>query len=287
MGKVTLDGADVELKFGNFPRIREGSVLAAEDGRAEVLLSPGVFLRIGENSAIKMVSDRLTDTRLQLLQGSAVVECGELSKGDSVTIAQKAATITIAKEGLYRVDNEPPLVKVYDGEADVDQGGQVQTVHKGRMLLLNGVSVAEKFDTRTGDPLFRWARRRAEYLAMANVSAAKYAYDQGLQGLSRWMWNPYFGMYTFLPYRGIYRSYWGYNFWSPGAVYVVYRPPSTGGGGFGGIGTYNPSVGYSQVGSTSAGTSGTVAASAPPTAASSAASAPVARETGSAGGRSR
>ena len=46
---------------------------------AEILLTPGVFLRVAENSSIKMISSRLIDTRVDLLSGSILIECAELS----------------------------------------------------------------------------------------------------------------------------------------------------------------------------------------------------------------
>lgn len=284
-GKVLLDNKEVQLKTGNFPQMKENSELRTEDGRAEVLLAPGVFLRVGENTAIKLASDRLTDTRVELLSGTAIVECSELFKDDAVTLTYKDARIGLVKNGLYRLDSEPAQLRVYDGEAHVQQAGQTQDVRKGKLLPLNGVSVAEKFDTKTGDALYRWARRRGEWLAMANPSASKYVRDRGmfLNG-SSWIFNPFFGMYTYVPMHGVYNSYWGYRFWSPRQVYMVYNPPPVMGSGGGIPGTSHG--GYSTVPQTSAGTSGVVA-SAAPTAAPSAASAPVARESGQAGSRSR
>ncbi len=284
-GKVLLDSKEVQIKTGSFPQMKENSELRTEDGRAEVLLAPGVYLRIGENSAVKLASDRLTDTRLELLSGTAIVECSELLKEDAITLTYKDAQISLVKNGLYRLDSEPAQLRVYDGEAHVQQSGQTQDVRRGKQLPLNGVSVAEKFDTKTGDALYRWARRRGEYLAMANPSASKYVRDRGLfLNGSSWIYNPYFGMYTFVPMNGICNSYWGYQFWSPGRVYLVYNPPAPATGG--GIPNAVHSGGYTTIPHTSAGTSGVVA-SAAPTAAPSAASAPVARESGQAGSRGR
>ena len=50
-------------KFAEFPDVKNGQTLAAEDGRAEVLLTPGVILRIAENSSFQMVSNSRSDTR--------------------------------------------------------------------------------------------------------------------------------------------------------------------------------------------------------------------------------
>ena len=291
-GRVLLDGQQVAQKFGNFPQMKENAQLRTEEGRAEVLLTPGVFLRVGENSAFRMVSNQLADTRLEVLNGALLLECAELLKDNAITLLYKDASILLRKDGVYRLDTEPPQLRVYDGEALVEQGGQALMLKKGKLLAFNGIFAAEKFDNNVGDTLFRWAKRRAEYMAMANVSAAKSIRDSGSQWqTSGWRWNPYFGMFTFVPWRGAYNSFWGYRFWSPRQVYMVYAPPmqaSSGGGGWDASRSYNSSLGYSTVPRTSAGTSGTLATSASaPTTATSAPSASIPRESGQAGGRGR
>src|SRR5713101_4978514 len=73
-GRVLLDGKPVEVKITAFPEIKEGKEFRTEDGRAEVLLNPGVFLRMGENSSVRMVSNKLSDTRVEFLSGSVIIE---------------------------------------------------------------------------------------------------------------------------------------------------------------------------------------------------------------------
>jgi hypothetical protein len=235
-GKVLLDGKPVVMKFGVFPQMANDSQLRTEDGRAEVLLSPGAFIRIAEDSGIRMVSDRLTDTRLELLGGSAVVECGDLGKGDTLTITYKNATVTLLRKGLYRLDSEPAQLEVYDGEASVVRGGETVTVKRGRMLGLEGVAVVQKFDEKTGDALTNWARRRSEYVATANISAAREAGRYGSWGTGGWAWSSAFGMYTYVPMYGTFDNYWGYRFWSPYDVYYYAPSPSGWNGGSSSLG---------------------------------------------------
>src|ERR1017187_7082869 len=85
-GQVQLDGQSVESSLTHYPDIKEGSVLRTEDGRAEVLLTPGVTLRLGDHASFKMITNRLIDTRLELLAGSAIVEADEINKDNRVTV---------------------------------------------------------------------------------------------------------------------------------------------------------------------------------------------------------
>jgi hypothetical protein len=224
-GTVLLDDQAVEIRSGSsFPQVQAGSDLRTEEGRAEVLLGPGVFLRMGENSAVHMVYDDLMDTRVEFVAGSAIVETADMVKNQALTFTLNGAVLGLRNNGLYRLDAEPPQISVYAGEVSATVGGQTQILTRGRRLLLDGVAVAEKFDTKTGDALFSWARRRSEYLAVANVSAARSAQASGFLGTSAWVWNPFYGSYTFLPMSGFYSNFWGCQFYSPGTVYLGYAP---------------------------------------------------------------
>ncbi|MCL5742955.1 MAG: FecR domain-containing protein [Acidobacteria bacterium] len=287
-GKVLLAGKTVETNGVNFPQLKQAQELRTEQGRAEVLLTPGVFLRMAENSAIRMVSNSLTDSRLEFLAGSAVIESTDLPKDNAVTVMYKDSAVHLEKRGIYRFDSDPARVRVFEGEAKVEGGGQTLTVKNGRMLDFDGMAM-QKFDAEVGDTLTRWSRRRAEYIAMANVSAAKSLLDSGYGWSSGgWIWNSYFGMFTFLPYRGSYWSPYGYRFWSPATVYMVYAPRpmmQTNNYGGGGSGRYNANLGYVGMSQTSSGHSGTIAASS--ASHGTAASAPAAGASSSGGGISR
>jgi DUF971 family protein len=253
-GKVLLDGKPVETKFGVFPQMKNDSQLRTGDGRAEVLLSPGSFLRVAENSGVKMVSDRLTDTRLEFLGGSAVVECAGLAKDETLTVTYRDATIGLLRNGVYRIDSEPAEIRVYDGEASVTRDGKTVSVKHSHLLPLEGATVAQKFDDQTGDSLTSWARRRSQYVATANVSAAREAGQYGGWGSNSWAWNPYYGMYTFIPMGGSYSNYWGYRFWSPSDVYY-YLPT---GNGYGGSGSSDSSSSGLSVGNVQSATSSAI-----------------------------
>src|SRR5476649_320034 len=191
-GKVFVGGQPVTPSLTSFPDVKEDMTLRTEEGRAEILLSPGVFLRVGENSSFRMIANRLIDTRLEILTGSAVVEADEMAKDTNVTIVANKASILIAKHGLYRFDMEPARVKVFDGVASVTSGEQTTPVGAGRMLSLNAGDTAsvEKFNKEDTDALDRWSRRRAENVAMANVSSAKQVHDYGCTNYSTNFANP-------------------------------------------------------------------------------------------------
>ena len=172
-GAVTVGGQPLEARLGKFATIPEGAELRTADGRAEVLLTPGVFLRVGDNSAIRLVASALTDTRVELLAGSAQVESGEPCAGTSVKLLYKTWTVTEAQKGEYRVDSQPARVVVREGQVQVsaESGGPVK-VEPGEQLALAAVLVPEPVNAQNGDALNQWAKGRAESVAADNAIAA-------------------------------------------------------------------------------------------------------------------
>ena len=275
IGTVKVDGQEVKSSETKITEMKENGVLKTEEGRAEVLLTLGSFLRVGDNSSFKMLSTRLIDTRLDLISGTHILEVADIPKDNNLTLAMKDATVVVTKRGLYRFDVEQSRIKVFDGVLGVTRNGQSTLVGAGKMMDTNTAAV-EKFDKEATDAMDRWAKRRAELLAMANVSSAKQVYESGCSASTRFAsvannpcnqpcnaygWNPWYGMITYIPCGGNIYSPYGYRYWSPYNVmraYYVPPPPTSpnmGGGGFGA----NPG-GYQGVPQTSGGYSGTMSA---------------------------
>jgi hypothetical protein len=139
-GKVLLNNEEVQQSVTHFPEVKENAVLRTEDGRVEVMLPPGFMLRMGENGSLKMVANRLIDTRVELQAGSAVVEVDQVNQDYNVSIALKDGMVTLSKVGVYRFDSDPARIKVYHGMATVEIGGQSSMVSTGKMASLTGAT---------------------------------------------------------------------------------------------------------------------------------------------------
>lgn len=237
-GAVYSDGQQLHRKATQFPTLAAGQELRTEDGRAEVLLTPGSYLRLADHSAIRMVSNRLVDARVEVVRGSVLVECDELLKDNSITLVHNNQTIVLKKHGLYRLDTEPARFRVYDGVAEVQSSSGPLTLKKGKQTALDTVVAAERFkiDPKTEDDLYSWSGHRSYQLALNNRSATQSLIARGTPwSASGWWFDPTFGMFTFIPYRGIAYSPFGWEFWSPAGLGYYYIPvaPSNGGGGNG------------------------------------------------------
>lgn len=248
-GEVFVNNAAVEHKIAQFTDLRNTDVLTTGEGRAEVLLTPGAFLRMTDASGIRMVSTRLSDVRLNILKGEAVIEVAELLTDNSINVSVGSAVFELRKGGIYRFDAEPARIRVYQGEAVATAGDKTVTVKSGREFTDSASGwVLGHFDTKETDALYRWSSRRSGSIAVANVSAARQAGSSygvysgfmnsglystlgmgmfgvgtGVYGLGgSWIYNPYFGMYTFMPFDGTAWSPFGYAYYTPITVGNVY-----------------------------------------------------------------
>jgi FecR protein len=183
-GSVFLDDQRVEQKAGKFDQMKNGSELRTQDGRAEVLLTPGTFLRIGTDSAIRMISNDLDNTRVELLNGSAVLDQGsDTLANTSVTILYNLDQVRIKKPGRYRFDSQPPQVKVESGDVDVtaadgksvEAGAGYAVAFEGKLTarkLLGDSGLNGSTLNHSGDDLDNWDSARNHAVADSNLDAA-------------------------------------------------------------------------------------------------------------------
>jgi hypothetical protein len=250
-GEVFVNDKAVEHNVAQFTDLKSKDILTTGEGRAEVLLTPGAFLRMTDTSGVRMVSTRLSDVRMDMLKGEAVIEVAELLTDNSIKVNVGTAAFELRKGGIYRFDAEPGRIRVYQGEAVAAQGEKPVVVKAGHEFAYNGSAWAlGHFDTNETDALYRWSARRSGNIAVANVSAARQAgtgygsnsgymnsgmygagmYGAGMYGTGAgmygaggsWMYNPYFGMYTFMPFYGTAFSPFGYAYYTPITVVPVY-----------------------------------------------------------------
>jgi hypothetical protein len=213
--------------------------LRTELGRAEVLLTPGVVLRVAENSAIRMISTALSDTRVELLSGNVILESNETRKDTAVTLIHKAWQVRVPHQGVYRIDSTPPQVRVYKGEVEVIAAGDKTpvVVKEDDVLPLAAVLLTERPNSAAGDSFKAWAMNRSQAIDADNATASGIIDDPGqfdsVAGVAS-------GGYTYFPPLGAsslgVTNPYGVSFWSPyqSMLSAIYFPSYLYGGyGFG------------------------------------------------------
>jgi hypothetical protein len=178
-GSVFIDDHALDQKFGTFPSIKEGSTLRTEEGRAEVLLTPGVLLRIDENSSIRMISSAIKDTRVDFVGGSIILDSVDASGDGAVVITYKDSQVRFPKRGVYRMDSEPPVLQAYQGEAEVSRDGKPSSVDPAHLFFFSLGLQTQKFGDGADDDFYQWSKDRSEFISADNRSAAQSAGDPG------------------------------------------------------------------------------------------------------------
>jgi hypothetical protein len=224
-GLVFVDGHPLARKFGAYERLKNASTLVTDSGRAEVLLTPNAYLRVGENSSIRMVSDDLSNPRVEILAGSAALDSESASPASSVELTFRDSTIRVLKPGRYRIDAEPPQLRVFAGAAEVVKDGKPVELESSQLMPLDGAPVVKRFTEGTDGLLDIWSDERHSLIA-GNLSSAQSIYDplvdSGPAGSGDYLsslgaygaYGPYGAYGGYIPMAGLptmMGGYYGYN----------------------------------------------------------------------------
>ena len=260
-GKVSIAEGDVSIKRRNQWEIAIAGddlknselVKTGSESKAEILLNPGSYLRLAEETTVEFLDTSLDRIKFQIVKGSAIVEEStyEGAEGTLATVTTPSAQFAIVKGGIYRFDVQE------DGTCRAD-------VRKGRMLMIGktasslsspekpawvaisaggGRRLVQGFVVKEGKRVFvderdsadvasfdkkketddfdLWSKDRARALVAANKRL-----PDAVSGLSfaggLWIFDPFQSCYTFLPgWYGFASPYgWSYptntGYWAPG-----------------------------------------------------------------------
>lgn len=224
-GEVTVNGDPVWTSNLKSTFLNASDVIEVKNGKAEVLLTPGVFLRLGQNSQVRMVKPSLVETQVEIISGESMIEVDDLVPGSSVAILDHGSSTTLIKAGLYRFSERS--IATLEGKAEVALGDKKINLKKNREVQIGDSLIAGKVDLSQGDDLYAWSNTRAQYNAAATYAGSTQAYQSGGYGYSSfsspgWYWNSPFTCYMWMPGNGAFYSPFGYGFYGPGVV--AYAP---------------------------------------------------------------
>lgn len=253
------DGSKGRASLGT--QMRDGDSLITEAGSyAELLLSPGSYLRLNENSEVRVLNTAFEEIRFELIKGSAIAEVAtaneqvsNINKNSPLEIVTPHGTISIAKDGIYRFDTiaANTLVQVRQGELFVGDRNQFLTgkatkIKRGNVVKLtdgtvNNTDIA-KVNKDVSDRFDAWSFNRANTLMAANISALRRSRTMSALNYG-WMYDSFYNCYTFIPRRGLWYSPYGFGFFNSYGNCMYYWPygynpyygnPYGNGGGTGG-----------------------------------------------------
>jgi hypothetical protein len=221
-------------------------VSTGQDGRVEILLNPGSYVRLASDTDFEFKSTSLDDLRMLIGKGSAIFEVYATDEFE-VAVETPRGAVNITVSGIYRVDvdaNGVGRLSVFEGRA---MTGSVR-VRSGQQAEIGVAATAGKFDKKRTDELATWSKDRSKALARATNSLQRddvrnsliSSYNMGHWGFfssfGLWVYDPFWG-YSFLPFGNQWMSPYGYRFrtslWRynlPGHIQPGYRNPPPGSG---------------------------------------------------------
>jgi hypothetical protein len=170
-GAVFVDNQPVVNRFGRYASLKDGSDLLTQDGRAELLLTPGAYLRLGQNSGLRLISGDLSGTEAELLSGSAILDSGNALAGAPITLVVRDIRIRVEEPSRLRIDAEPPQLRVYKGKVEVQGAGSQTEVLADQVYPLDGSSVVQRMTDGADDLLDIWSQQRNRVIYFNLASA--------------------------------------------------------------------------------------------------------------------
>jgi hypothetical protein len=234
---------DQGSKLAARQQLKAGDRLQTQaNDRVELLLSPGSYLRIAGDSQVQVLQNSFEDMHFSLTQGTAILEAAAFDKKvNSMTMSLPSGDLKILENGLYRFQvtpNQPVEVFVYSGKAKwLKNEKEITTLKPKKRYLLESTEQGKpqfvKLDNENMDSLDLWSKRRAEYLVSANDRLSPWMFDSAFNGYYNyglgyrggWVFNPFFGAFTFVPFNE-------YGFLSPYGYSYGYYYPMYGYGGY-------------------------------------------------------
>jgi len=219
-------------------QVLAGTPVVTTSGRVEILLNPGSFLRLDQNTNVVFDSVDLTRISVHVVSGNAMIETANVDKHFPILVTTGNLHVKIVSPGLYRFSGD--TAGVLDGKLQLLTSST--SIKKGKEIT----AVGDQFQQSplplsvTFDALNQWSAGRSQVLARANtvayyrqVSGSYFPFAYSYAGLGNipygnaWIYSPFLDGYTFIPQWG-YRSFYGYSFVPATTFLQRTNPPAPG-----------------------------------------------------------
>ena len=225
-GKPTVSNLEISQPREIVARhqLVKGDVLQTEaDQRVEMLLNPGTYLRVAENSRVRVVATGFEDMRFSLERGTAILESLSLRrKVHQLHILTPSGDLRVLKKGLYRFEVGAAgevRVTVHSGKLRwMREQAKIAVLKSGKSFDLNRSAKRRLHFAKVGkepfDDIDLWSRERAVALIAANAKIPSWMSRSalsryGLRSNGGWIYDPFSRMFTFIPFHTLLRSPYG------------------------------------------------------------------------------
>src|SRR5687768_4414253 len=166
------------------------AIQTGHNGRAEILLNPGYYLRLSANTRMVVMDFAPGNLALKITSGSAIIEIVTTETlftyfgwdepdpaysvfYDSISVSFPQNQFSTVTGGIYRIDVGPD----HETQLRVARGRAFFAGHRVEKEMSasfrNGSTTVAKFKTNETDAFDVWSRARAEFLVKTNQSLKK------------------------------------------------------------------------------------------------------------------
>src|ERR1041385_4131903 len=163
--------------------LTNGDAIEVTDGRAELILIPGYYLRLSDHTTVRLLDLSRDNLKIEITKGSAIIEIPMEDESflppdikefkerffNIVTVITPGGEYAIFRAGGYRFDvtsNRESHVRVLKGAVAVS--GHI--LKEGGATVLAGAVSLDAGDKNLEDGFDKWSRERAATLVQANKS---------------------------------------------------------------------------------------------------------------------
>ena len=225
---VKRAGQTSEQRLTSEDELASGDVVSTGVwARAEILLNPGSYLRLGEDSEFELVDSSLDNLRIKLLKGSAILEAiGAENTELRINIVTAQQSLVILRGGLYRINAQAGSTELLVQKGRVQFSNNPPEIAKGgsKIVVSSGAPLIAKIGKYNKDEFDNWSKERGQTLAQANLrlsartmsgygSLSSWGFQGSSFGFGRlglWAYNRSYSCYTFLPSFVGFSSVYGY-----------------------------------------------------------------------------
>jgi hypothetical protein len=201
---------DYEEGVVNMP-VTEGDRMGTTDGRAEIYMGRGKYLRLDYNTKIDFLDlpgleDELT--RLQIWRGNIFFSIMSMKREKTIEIHSPDASLYILEAGLYRIDvreNESEIF-VFKGMAEIaGETGSVLIKEAQRLKAIDGhfSDHPSAFTAFAADSFDRWSEARdyevRKRMAQRYLPEELEDFEYELASNGEWTYEPTYG-YVWVPW---------------------------------------------------------------------------------------
>jgi hypothetical protein len=201
----TPDAEDWGFASVNTPLAEGDQVWAPQDGRVELQLNSGTYIRLNENSALQILSMDEDSSQFYLSQGNAYIYYAAPG-GSVIQVDTPDASTRAFDKAIFRIDMSEQYtdVAVYKGYVETENNVGTTGINAGQMVSLGQNTNGEVAPMGPPDDWEIWNKTRNDRIFEKRGASSRYlpaelsAYSYDFDNSGRWVQVPNYG-YVWTP----------------------------------------------------------------------------------------